>query len=336
MNEIWVLGATGRTGSAIAALLKGEDLVLVGRNRARLAEVAAATGGRPVLTADIPSALAAATPKVVVNTIGRPLLNGGYHYVDLANDVTTIADVLSRDAAAEDAGRTLVTGAGFGVLAAESVVLRLCEGRAQPSHVRVDGLAMIEPVPGKVGEALAGTLVDAISSGGRRYAGGRMVAARLGGDHARLTLPDGTTASTVSVPTGDLIAAQRASGAPSVVAANAEAPSGLAARAVLPLAAALLSIPAVSRFAKRRLAAMSPPVKPPARTHSWARAQATWSDGTTREAWLQAPEGMAFTAAVAAEVARRLAHDEGRPGAYTPGALFGASLAEAAGGRFII
>ncbi|WP_433360225.1 hypothetical protein ACQPZX_26345 [Actinoplanes sp. CA-142083] len=333
MNEIWVLGAAGRTGSAIAELLKGEDLVLVGRSAGRLA---AATGGRIVVTGNIAATLAAARPKVVVNTIGRPLLDGGYHYLDLANDVTTIGDVLSRDAAAKSAGRTLVTGAGFGVVAVECTVLRLCEGRSRPSHVRVDGLAMIEPVPGKVGEALAGTLVDALSSGGRRYAGGRMVRSRLGGHHARLTLPDGTTASVVSVPTGDLIAAHRASGAPSVIAGNAEVPSGLAARALLPAAAALLSIPAVSRFAKRRLAEMDPPSRPPARTRSWARAQATWPDGAIREAWLEAPEGMVFTAAVAAEVARRLAHDEGTPGAYTPGALFGASLAEAAGGRFIV
>ncbi|MFC7277078.1 hypothetical protein ACFQS1_24060 [Paractinoplanes rhizophilus] len=335
MNEIWVLGAAGRTGSAIAERLKGEDLVLVGRDRARLAEVAAATGGRPVATGDIRATLAAAMPKVVVNTIGRPLPDGGHHYLDLANDVTTIGDVLSRDAAAKNAGRTLVTGAGFGVLAAESAVLRLCAGRPRPSHVRVDGLAMIEPVPGKVGEALAGTLVDALAAGGRRYAGGRLVRTRLGGHHAKLTLPGGATAATVAVPTGDLIAAQRASGAPSVIAATSELPSGLAARVLLPPVSALLSIPAVARFAKRRLAGLDAPATPPARDRSWARAQGTWPGGTTREVWLEAPEGMTFTTAVAAEVARRLAHDEGRPGAYTPGALFGAALAEAAGGRFI-
>jgi hypothetical protein len=43
---------------------------------------------------------------------------------------------------------------------------------------------------------------------------------------------------------------------------------------------------------------------------------------------------MDFTVAAAAEVAARLARGEGRPGAYTPGALFGPDLAEAAGGAF--
>jgi short subunit dehydrogenase-like uncharacterized protein len=330
MDEIWVLGATGRTGRAIASLLAGENLVLAGRSASRLAPVAAATGGRAV---EMPGNFG--TARVVINTTGLPMPEGDFHYVDLANDVATISAILRRHEAARDAGRTLVTGAGFGVAAVETTVLRLCAGLPTPSHVRVDGLAMIEPVAGPIGEALASTLVDAIAVGGRRYSGGRLVRSRLGGHLARLTLPDGTTASTVSVPTGDLIAAQRASGAPSVIAGNAEMPSGPAARALLPVAAALLRMPAVAGFAKRRMAAMSLPMKPPARKRSWAHASATWPDGTTREAWLEAPEGMAFTAGIAAEVARRLARGEGTPGAYTPGALFGPSLAEAVGGRFI-
>jgi hypothetical protein len=45
---------------------------------------------------------------------------------------------------------------------------------------------------------------------------------------------------------------------------------------------------------------------------------------------------MAFTATVVAEVTRRLVLDEGRPGAFTPGALFGPDLAVHAGGQFIL
>jgi hypothetical protein len=37
-----------------------------------------------------------------------------------------------------DAGRTVVTGAGFGVTATESVVVKLCQGRPAPAIVRVD------------------------------------------------------------------------------------------------------------------------------------------------------------------------------------------------------
>lgn len=37
-----------------------------------------------------------------------------------------------------------------------------------------------------------------------------------------------------------------------------------------------------------------------------------------------------------AEVARRLLVGEGRPGAWTPAALFGSSLAEACGGEYLV
>ena len=51
---------------------------------------------------------------------------------------------------------------------------------------------------------------------------------------------------------------------------------------------------------------------------------------------MRAGEAMAFTNAVTTEVALRLASDEGRPGAYTPGALFGPDLAVQVGGQFIV
>jgi hypothetical protein len=61
-----------------------------------------------------------------------------------------------------------------------------------------------------------------------------------------------------------------------------------------------------------------------------------WADGTTREGWLRAGEAQSYTGAVPAEVARRLLAGEGRPGAHTPAALFGPSLAEACGGEYLI
>ena len=45
---------------------------------------------------------------------------------------------------------------------------------------------------------------------------------------------------------------------------------------------------------------------------------------------------MDFTVKAATEVALRLARGEGKPGAYTPGALFGAALAVEAGGEFLL
>ena len=60
------------------------------------------------------------------------------------------------------------------------------------------------------------------------------------------------------------------------------------------------------------------------------------ADGTIQEGWLRVGDAQVFTGAVPAEVARRLLAGEGRPGAFTPAALFGPWLALACGGEYVI
>ena len=124
---------------------------------------------------------------------------------------------LDRQAAA--AGQVFMTGAGFGVLATESVVLRLCAGRPRPVRVRVDALAAVALEAGVVGSALAATIVEVVSAGGREVSEGRLVRARSA-HQVELTTPDGDKLATGSGASGDLVSAWRASDADSVIAAS--------------------------------------------------------------------------------------------------------------------
>ncbi len=353
MTEVWILGGAGRSGRAIATELRGRGIrpVLVGRDAGRLA--AAADGDRTVVAAsigDMATAIRREQPAVVINTVGpftttaAPVIRACLpttHYLDLANDLAAVSSTLSFGDAAAAGSRTVVTGAGFGVTATESVVVKLCEGRSAPERVRVDMVPSLASEGGAVGEALAATILDGLPGvdgggrfQGRVYRGGRLVPAAIGGDATALTLPDGATVTTSGMPLGELMAAQRASGAPNVVSASSEAPSGPVVRVVMPVAMALLAIKPVREFGKRRLAAVQMKAKPKPREHSWGHAVVQWADGTTREGWLRVGEAQEFTGAVPAEVAMRLLKGEGRPGAYTPAALFGPSLAEACGGEY--
>lgn len=351
-EEIWILGAGGRIGSAVTADLAARGLkpVLVGRegDGDRLHETAADLGSRVVIADGVDGIAAEITrqrPAVVFNGIGnyaetapviaRACMPGG-HYLDLAADLTAVPRLLDLGPEAERAGSTLVTGSGFGVLATEAVVIKLCEDRPAPADVRVDAVASVSLSAGVVGTAFAASMIDMFATGGRRYRDGRMVASRLGADPQDLTLPDGERAKSASAPTAELLAAQRASKAPSVTAATGMAPTSRAVRAVAPLVAKLLSIEPLRRFALGRIAKAKMRESPAPRRHSWSHAVITWADGTRREGWLRTDDGMAYTASVAAAVAARLARGEGRPGAYTPGALLGAGLAEEAGGRFLL
>jgi short subunit dehydrogenase-like uncharacterized protein len=103
---------------------------------------------------------------------------------------------------------------------------------------------------------------------------------------------------------------------------------------ILPLATALLTIGSIRAFARRRLAQVQLKPRERPRQHSWAHAHLEWSDGSTQEGWLRLGDAQSFTGTVPAEVARRLLDGHGRPGAYTPAALFGPSLAESCGAAF--
>jgi short subunit dehydrogenase-like uncharacterized protein len=350
-DAVWVLGATGRTGGAIVRRLHeaGVPLVLAGRDRARLAAVAAALDGAPRLVVGTLglalAGLARDAPGVVVNTVGPFATTGvavartcppGTHYVDIANEFAAVEDIVRLDRQAAARGQVFVTGAGFGVLATESVVLRLCHGRTRPAMVRVDALASVALEAGVLGPALAATIVGLLAFGGREVRHGRLVRARSAAHPVRLTTPDGEVRGTAGGANGELLAAWWASDADAVVAASTAAPSCAVVRLVLPVAEALCRIPAVGRLAVGGIARIPLRAQALPRPSSWAHARAEWPDGTVREGWLRVGDGMAFTAAVAAEVAQRLRRGEARPGAHTPGALFGPALAEALGGEFII
>lgn len=349
-DAIWVLGATGRSGRGIAQRLygTGHTIVLAGRDAARLAPLAAELGDVEVVSGSLESLLTQlrqASPAVVVNTIGpfartaEPFVEAcppGTHYIDIGNELPGVRAVLDGHDRAVAAGRTLVTGAGFGVLATESVVMRVCEGRPAPARVRVDAIPSLATEPGVVGHALAGSMLDGAPDGGRRVECGRLVRSAVAGAPLHLTTPSADAVTTVALPTGDLLAAWRASGAASVVAATSAIPSGPGVRAMFPVLAVLMRSSALRRFAVARLARVQIPQRERPRPFSWGHARADWDDGTSREGWLRLGDAQHFTEAAAAEVARRLLGPGARPGAYTPAALFGASLATDVGGEFVL
>jgi short subunit dehydrogenase-like uncharacterized protein len=347
-KEIWVLGATGRIGREVAARLQqaGIEVVVAGRNRERLTRVS--PGARAVTGSleEVCARLAAEAPAVVINTVGPFTVTApqvaracppGTHYVDVTDELSAFELLHGLDGEAVATGRTLVSGAGFGVLATESILLHLLAGEEKPARVRVDAVASVAIGPGALGEALAATIVHALLDGGREVRQGRMVRAWAGGAAERLTTPDGDVVTTASAGGGELFAAWRASGAPSVIGASALAPANPAVRALLPAIGGVLRWPGLAGFATRRLARITTTTaKEPPRRSSWGRARVEWPSGRVREGWLRTGEGMTFTVDAVTEVARRLAKGEGRPGAFTPARLFGPEVALAAGGEFVV
>ena len=352
MSEIWILGATGRIGRAVAAILVADGLapVLIGRDAVRLRKVADKFGGlvrTEVLDSvrAITEAISSQRPKVVLNTIGPftqtalPISQScppGTHYVDLSNELPSVLALLDLHDHAMASGNTFVTGGGFGTLATESVVLNLCEGQPPAARVRCAAIPAVESEPGQLGEALASSITEGFVYGGRRYEAGRLVATPLLGSFEQIRLPDGRMIGTASAPTGELETARRASGAPFAIAASSLVPSSSIVRAVLPASLTVMKIRALRNFARRRIAAIEiKPAKVKVPQVSWAYARVEWPSGALSEGWLRTGDAMAFTAVVMARLATYLATSKVRSGAYTPGALLGPGFAIECGGEFV-
>lgn len=349
-DEIWILGATGRVGRILTGRMLehgAERLVLVGRSAPGLQQLAVGPGVRYRQFDDIAAMVAAVReerPGLVVNLAGsygetatelaRACMPGGC-YVDLANDLPAVQSLLALHEEAERHRSTLITGAGFGVLGTEAVVARICDGRPVPESVRVDAIGSFASVDGAMGEAFARTSVDVLTTGGRRFRDGHLVPVRLASNLQHLRLPDGTKATTATVPSGELVAARNLSGAPNVDFTSALAPTAPAVRALLPAMSRLLRMAFLRRLMVRQLASSKTKAAPRPRPYSWGHASATWPDGTVREGWLRAGDAMDFTADALAVIVTTLLSGTAPHGAFTPAAAFGAQVAVTAGGTFV-
>jgi saccharopine dehydrogenase (NAD+, L-lysine-forming) len=316
-SDVLLLGAAGNSGRLIAADLavRGLSVRLAGRNRGPLEDLAralaaagATTQVRTVEAGDAASlAEAIAGARLVLSTVGPfarqagpvvdACLAAGVSYVDIANEWAAVRGLLDRDDQARARAVTLVTGAGFGPAATETLVLRLVDQLgAVPDLVRVAAAAQVT----RPSDGVRQTVQESLSEGvAVVYRDGQVVREALGRGATVLTF-GGAQRRMLPGPVGDLEAARLASGAANVVAYIAD------------------------------------PTAPGSGAGSCTWAEAVTPRGDTAVAELVAGEGVRATAAIAAETARRVLAGA-KPGAWTPGRLFGAGLVtDATGARVTV
>jgi saccharopine dehydrogenase (NAD+, L-lysine-forming) len=288
------------------------NVVLAARQSAELVELAGSLprGQASAAMIDVaqPATLKPVISRVdlVLNTIGpfsrfgdpvvAACIKAGKPYVDLANELPAVRALLDRDAEARDRGAQLVTGAGFGVVATETLALTLARVAPVPlvSVEVAAAQAVAYATPG-----VKASIAASLALGSPRYVDGQLVFGPLGDGATTLQFPDGPR-QVIPVPVGDLLAAQRATGAANVVA-YAPVPGD---RSMQP--------------------------EPTDNLRSFAIALGETAAGGQMEMSLSFGEGFAASAAIAVEVALR-ALAAPQPGAWTPGQLYGAELATACG-----
>jgi short subunit dehydrogenase-like uncharacterized protein len=357
-STIAILGASGLVGHSIISELGTSDdrhLIFIGRDTARLnaaADAIAGAGAAPPYTLAIGddrdwAAILDRVPRpdLVLNLVGpatdtapRVLewcLRNRVHYCDVANELEAFRRTLAREDDARQAAVSVVTGAGFGVVATEALVLALRGDRLPARSARV--VAM----PGMTarGRNVAASAVEVLTAGGRAYRGGVLEAIRPGSAYWRIPTPSGNSVGGIGVAVGDLESARRASGADDVDAFSTEVPANAVVRAALPALAKAARFGPVRRALEYGVALTDSP-GPVADQHqdyiSLSYAQLGWANGESRAGWLQMGDGYAFSGKVAAAVVRAQLAGAVPPGTHTPATVLGPELAFEAGAKLVI
>jgi hypothetical protein len=325
------------------------SLVFIGRDQARLTAAAAGSPSAATIAVGEDRDWAAILdraprPDLVLNLVGPSTetappvlewcLRNGAHYCDVANELDAFGHTLGRDDAARRAAVSVVTGAGFGVVATEALVSALRGDRPPAASARVAAM------PGMTarGRNVAASAVEVLAAGGRAYRGGVLTRTRPGSAYWRIPTPRGGSMGGLGVAVGDLESARRASGAGDVDAFTAEIPANGLVRAVLPALTRATRYGAIRRAIEYGVGLTDSP-GPAGRGDDYVSlsyAQLDWADGESRAGWLKMGDGYEFSGKVGAAVVLAQLAGGVPSGAHTPTSVLGPQLAFAAGATLII
>jgi short subunit dehydrogenase-like uncharacterized protein len=317
MTQLMIYGATGYTGrmAAAHARVAGLDLILAGRDEARLAELGRTLGLEHrvfALGEDAVVDMALHAVAVLLNCAGPfqrtadPLMRGairaGTHYLDIAAELDSYRLAEACDAQAQAAGFMLLPGSGGSVAMLGSLAGRAAERVGRPQTIRV-----------------ALHVAGAMSRGSAITAAGNLITKCLERvDGVLWSREPGTTRNfnfgTGAVPCfpitlPDLVTLWRALQVPNIgtfvhVSGSAFPTGDLDALPDGP-------------SAEERDANRYP-----------ATVEVTGAGGETVRAILDTVNGYSFTPLASAEAARRVLAGEARLGFQTPAGLFGHGFAE--------
>ncbi|GLK54493.1 short subunit dehydrogenase-like uncharacterized protein [Methylopila capsulata] len=317
MTKLMIYGATGYTGRMAAERAKaaGLDLVLGGRDGARLSRLAAELGGdhRAFGLEDGPAIDEALSDvQALLNCAGpfmrtaAPLINAAIrsrtHYLDVAAELDSYRLAEELDEAATEAGVMLLPGSGGSVAMLGSLAGHAAARVTTPIRLRValhvsgamsrgSAISATENVTGECLERVDGALTGRSPSDLRDFDFGA----------------GPKTCFPVTLP--DLVTIWRDTRIPNIetfVHVSGDAfPSG-------DLTSLSDGPTAEQREANRYQAAV----------------EVTGADGTVVRSVLDTVNGYTFTPMAAVEAARRILSGEVRPGFLTPASLFGDGFAE--------
>jgi short subunit dehydrogenase-like uncharacterized protein len=332
----WMLyGAYGRTGRLILeeALRRGHRPVLAGRDGSQLSALGRGTGlstqqlpledGRALRAglSGVSCVLLAAGPYHQTGPATRAAcLDAGCSYLDINGEIEDLTAALACDERAQSAGVAVIPGVGYGVVFAECLASQLAQRLPAATWLRLSLATRT------AGRSRGATLSEAAAmmAGGRDIHQGALRKRPIAASTWRAPRGDAHAMRFAAAPLAELLAVQRSTGIPNIVAGI---PLSRVAAAVMRIGG-----PWIGRLLLRRAARASgrgeraPSEGAVAALRSRVWAEAGDAAGTYVAAMLETGEGYGAAAAAAVR-AVEIQLRERRAGAFTPAQAFGAGFA---------
>jgi short subunit dehydrogenase-like uncharacterized protein len=332
-----IYGASGYTGQLIAeeAVRRGHRPLLAGRSQARLEQIARRLGldwtvvdlndERELMraVADVDLVFHAAGPFIRTSApMIRACLAGRTHYVDITGELAVFQHTFAQDAAAQEQGVALLSGAGFDVVPTDCLALHLVERQPDALTLSIAIAALAQASAGTTQ-----TMLEMLPDGGRVRRNGALVAYPLGQGARRVRFSD-RERLVVPAPWGDLETAYHSTGIPNITTYLALTPGTIR---LMPWGAPLLQRLLAVQWLRRRIQQLvARRVQGPDETRrqndrAYLWAQVTNARGEVVQAWQETAEPYQFTMLAGVRCVEHLLAGEFR-GALTPASAFGADF----------
>jgi len=333
-----IYGATGYTGRLIVerAVARGHAPLLVGRNAAALAQVAArfalphrvARLDRPdelrALTTRLPLLLNAAGPFAeTVPPLLHACLESGTHYADVTGEVPAIEQAAARHGAARARGVMIMPAVGFDVVPSDCLAAHVARRLPGATTLRL-GLRGLD----YLSRGSARTIVQQLAHGVWVRRDGQLRTVPPGSLRHAFEHGDGPCPS-VAVSWGDVATAFFSTGIPNIEVYFAETLPLRGAVAAHRTWAWLLSAPAWQKLLQfnTRWLPEGPTAEQRRNSTVSIVAEAVADDGRRVSARLQTPEVYTLTALSAVQAVERIIDGDVQPGFQTPSRVWGPEFA---------
>ena len=329
-----IYGANGYTGQLVAklAVQRGLRPILAGRRAEPIGKLAqqlgcearvfALTEPRALLEAleDVQLVLLLAGPfSVTSQPMLEACLHAGAAYLDVTGEIDVFEAVLSRDAAAREAGSVLIPGVGFDVVPTDCLAAMLRRDMPDATHLEIAILGL----DGGISRGTLKTFVEGLGRGGRIRRQGVIEHVAAAWATRDVTFPCGTR-RVVSMPWGDVSTAYHSTGIGNIVTYFAFPARTIQAMSLLDKAAPVLRTPLVQRAAKSVIGKLvvgpSDARRRRGRSEIWAAVRN--SSGQEISRTMITPDGYTLTADSCVRAVQRVLEGAVKPGAYTPSRAF--------------